>query len=127
MALLHNCIRTLEESISQYKVRRDVRMLWSTAMSEISKTLNQFGRVAGELVSFSGDDYRRTVIDEVNAIAPAWGDLVEQLLDELNLLRPKQKWNSETFAALEKLVEQFFHATGIYPRLDVSGLHIEVN
>ncbi len=126
LKMMQSCNENIKREIIDYRSNGDIGQIWNYSCSEISKTLNQLGRVMGLLAKHSDDSLRETLIDQIGEISPSLSQLANQLYDELQLIDKNKKWDDATFDNLAIIVSAYFHLNGLYPIQNSEGLRLNI-
>lgn len=114
---LQDSLQEIKQAKSDFQSHGNTATLWEVAIGKIGDAFFQLSRSIGLLTAAQrdGNEQFDQFFKGVNEISSTWGQIVRQLVRELNTLASQEKWDSESFNGLEDVIEQGFRATGLHP------------
>lgn len=108
------------------RTRKDAKELFRVASSELSKTCNQFGRVAGLISGHADNSKVDKIKDELASISEGWKTIFHNIYVEVQNINSVDKLSEASFTNLQMVIETLFNLNGIYPEETEQGFTISI-
>jgi hypothetical protein len=118
----------VRQSVTRFKDGQiSLVALWNSSVTNLFDLLTNLGRAAARVSPEESSSAAAARLAAADGAA-AWAPVIEKLIGELRTLRSKQyeDWSLEPFTGIEDAVELGFHAAGLIPDYDYSGLRLRV-